>query len=182
MANTNADSVFLKLQEESRMNAFFAKENLPKSLADAKSKLSDLKNIVERHSISDVEMANIEKEIAEIGRINSQLVEKSYNTKNGDANLGLFRQQAAIVSSKKDAMVSKLNSVMEEEARLQSTLQERIKNGTKSTKMLIGDDFQKYVSELRTKSVQFKLQKSELASMTTELGVLSRTKQVTNFA
>jgi intraflagellar transport protein 81 len=44
--------------------------------------------------------------------------------------------------------------------------------------MLQGEDFKKYVSELRGKSTLFKQKKAKISSILTESGILSRTQQV----
>ena len=50
--------------------------------------------------------------------------------------------------------------------------------GVTSKRLLVGDDFKRYVSELRGKSTLFKRKKAEMSSITTEFGVLQRTQEV----
>lgn len=44
--------------------------------------------------------------------------------------------------------------------------------------MLKGEEFKKYVSELRGKSALYKGKKAELSALSTEYGVLQRTEEV----
>ena len=44
--------------------------------------------------------------------------------------------------------------------------------------MLKGEEFKKYVSELRGKSALYKSKKAELSALSTEYGVLQRTEEV----
>ena len=44
--------------------------------------------------------------------------------------------------------------------------------------MLKGEEFKRYISELRGKSTLFKRKKAELAELATEYGILSRTEEV----
>jgi intraflagellar transport protein 81 len=47
-----------------------------------------------------------------------------------------------------------------------------------TTKILEGEDFKRYVSELRGKSTNFKLKKAQLSAILSEFGILQRTEQV----
>ena len=98
----------------------------------------------------------------------------------GDGKLALFRQQSSIISRKKESTASKLSEMNEELIQLTSELESK-RNASGSSlgvKMLKGEEFKRYVNELRAKSTLYKSKKLELSSLTTELGVLSRTKQV----
>jgi intraflagellar transport protein 81 len=44
--------------------------------------------------------------------------------------------------------------------------------------MLKGEDFKRYVSELRGKSMVYKRKKAELSEITAEFGILQRTEEV----
>lgn len=101
---------------------------------------------------------------------------KSSNT--GDANLALFRQQASIISAKKEGTLSQLNAVSSELTKLTKLLAEKQSQGGTGKKMLVGDDFKRYVSELRGKSTLFKRKKAEMSSLATEFGILQRTQEV----
>lgn len=92
--------------------------------------------------------------------------------------MALFRQQASIISSKKEGTLAQLNEVIEELSKLQKVWNERQEQGATSKKMLVGDDFKRYVSELRGKSTLFKRKKGEMSSISTEFGILQRTQEV----
>ncbi|KAJ3370708.1 Intraflagellar transport protein 81 [Kappamyces sp. JEL0680] len=177
--SSSPDSIFSLVEEEHRMNKFLATVNIPKSIADAETKIKDLNDIIAREVISEVDIGRIEKEIADTSQINSQLAEQKLKmSSTGDANLALFRQQAAIIAAKKEGTLSKLNAVAEELQTLQQSFGEKAANSASGKKMLIGDDFKRYVSELRGKSTQFKRKKAELSSISTEHGILQRTKEI----
>ncbi len=179
LAATNADAVFSKLEEEHRMNKFLATINLPKALNDAELKVRDLTDIIGRESINDEDIARIEKEISETNQINSQLSEQKMKMSNtGDANLALFRQQASIIAAKKEGTLAKLTAMTSELNEIQSQIKNKQSNPGANSKMLVGDEFKKYVSELRGKSTNYKRKKAELSSISTELGILQRTKEV----
>ena len=91
--------------------------------------------------------------------------------------MALFRQQASIISAKKEATLTQLNDITEELSKLQKNLAEKPDQGSK-VKLLVGDGLQRYVSELRGKSTLFKRKKAEMSSITTEYGILQRTQEV----
>lgn len=180
LSSSSAENVFLKIEEECRMNKFLATENLPKSIQVATTRLKDLKEIIKKNGLSDVEIGKIDKEISEANQLNSQLAEKTLkSSKTSDANLALFRQQASIIAAKKEATVLKLNTVLEELNMFQDKIKLQAQTGIKSgQKLLQGEDFQKYVSEIRGKSTIFKRKKQELDAFTLEWGILERTKEI----
>jgi intraflagellar transport protein 81 len=71
-----------------------------------------------------------------------------------------------------------LNEIVEEYSKLQIKWTEKQEQGSKSKKILVGDDFKRYVSELRGKSTLFKRKKAEMSSITTEYGIIQRTQEV----
>ncbi|KAI8895679.1 hypothetical protein BC833DRAFT_600460 [Globomyces pollinis-pini] len=180
LMNSSPDSIFAKMEEENRMNRFLAKENLPKMISDGETKIRDLNEILAQATINEEDLQKIEDEIADINQANVELAEQKLKlSNNGDANLALFRQQAAIIARKKEGALAKLPLVTEELNRLQAELQEKLdKNSNVGTKMLNGDEFKKYVSELRGKSTNFKRKKSEISSLTAEYGILERTFEI----
>lgn len=163
------------------MNKFLATVNFPKAIADAECKIRDLNEIIGRENISNVDIGRIEKEISETNQQNSVLAEqKLKNSNNGDANLALFRQQASIIAGKKEGTLAKLNAASIELSKFQHLWDEKQAGGQigSAKKMLAGDEFKRYVSELRGKSTLYKRKKAELSSLSTEYGILSRTKEV----
>jgi intraflagellar transport protein 81 len=175
-----AEGVFSKLEQELRVNKFFASVNLPKALLESSRKLEGLRDIIERDVVNESDLVKIEREIEEITRVNSDLAERLKMNGNGDVNLGLVRQQSLIVSTKRDDMATRLQKTIEECNKLQTKVNESSQQ-LKGPKMLVGEEFQKYVNDLRAKSVKFKHQKAEFESISTELNILSRTKEVKEF-
>jgi intraflagellar transport protein 81 len=91
--------------------------------------------------------------------------------------LALFRQQASIIAAKKEGTVAKIAPLQEQIHKLQQELKEK-QPVQSNAPMLQGEDFKRYVSELRGKSTLFKRRKQELSAVDTEYGVLQRTEEV----
>ena len=92
----------------------------------------------------------------------------------------MFKQQASIITNKKEAAATRLAELMTAVQDLGASVaqkSETVKNSS-AAKMLKGDDFKKYVAELRVKSSLYKTKKSELSELVAEQGILSRTIDV----
>jgi intraflagellar transport protein 81 len=98
----------------------------------------------------------------------------------GDANLALFRKQASIIALKKEGTLATLNAVTKELADVKAEYAKKEANSSNSanSKILLGDEFKRYVSELRGKSTTYKRKKVELSSLIIEHGILARTHDV----
>jgi len=103
----------------------------------------------------------------------------------GDDGLGMFRQQAALISRKHDAVVARLTASAAERDGLERELMnkmarlEEIAPQDRSAALLTkNDDFKKYAANLRGKTAQYKKCKAELAELRAEYGVLHRTDQL----
>jgi intraflagellar transport protein 81 len=75
--------------------------------------------------------------------------------------------------------LAKIEPLQEQLKKLQEELKEK-KPDNNATPMLQGEDFKRYVSELRGKSTNFKRKKSELSAIDVEFGILERTKELLN--
>ncbi|KAJ1624487.1 hypothetical protein T492DRAFT_266666 [Pavlovales sp. CCMP2436] len=97
----------------------------------------------------------------------------------------MFRQQAALISRKHDAVVARLTASAAERDGLERELMnkmarlEEIAPQDRSAALLTkNDDFKKYAANLRGKTAQYKKCKAELAELRAEYGVLHRTDQL----
>lgn len=150
---------------------------------DAQTKINYLNEIMSKPKITDQDIAKMESEInASNQTINELMEQKMKTSSNGDANLTLFRQQAAIIARKKEGTLAKIPAIQEELHKLQELANSaEQKKPSAPTKMLEGEEFKRYVSELRGKSTNFKRKKGELSSISAEYGTLQRTEQVCNY-
>lgn len=180
-ASSTPEAFFSKMEEECRMNQYLSEETLPKKHEAMQSNIRDLNSIVHENSVSEQDLQRIEKEISTINQNIAQLAEKKHKLcASGDANLALFRQQASIISNKKEGTLKTLNSVTKEVNDIKNELssKEEQYKASVSAKILAGDEFKRYVSELRGKSTTYKRKKSELSALMVEHGILSRTLDV----
>ncbi|XP_064615158.1 intraflagellar transport protein 81 homolog [Liolophura sinensis] len=97
-----------------------------------------------------------------------------------DDKLSLFRQQAAIISHKKEAAAVSLREAREEynKALQEADDKRELVKDVDGGEVLKGEDFKRYVNKLRGKSTIYKKKRQELAEVRAETGVLSRTEEI----
>lgn len=106
-----------------------------------------------------------------------QVVEKQNDS---DGKLYIYRQQASLVSKKKEIALREKRALEEERDRLHQELilKEREYEQFKGHKFLNRDEFKRYANNLRDKTAKFKSHKAELGDIRQEVAVLSRTEQI----
>ncbi|KND05085.1 uncharacterized protein SPPG_00760 [Spizellomyces punctatus DAOM BR117] len=179
-ANASPDLLFSKMEEDNKMNKYLATENLPKQLQDAKQHIQQLKKVLSEPAVSERDLTEHEKEIKQLNEDIAKLAEKRLaKTTKGDDKLGLFRQQAAIIARKKEGTAARLAAINEEINTLAAELAKKKEvEKAQGAKMPKGEEFKRYVSELRAKSTIYKKKKAELSAITAEFGILQRTEEI----
>nr|XP_037852477.1 intraflagellar transport protein 81 homolog isoform X4 [Chlorocebus sabaeus]XP_037852478.1 intraflagellar transport protein 81 homolog isoform X4 [Chlorocebus sabaeus] len=119
--------------------------------------------------------------INEINTEINQLIEKKMMRNEPiEGKLSLYRQQASIISRKKEAKAEELQEAKEKLASLEREASVK-RNQTREfdgTEVLKGDEFKRYVSKLRSKSIVFKKKHQIIAELKAEFGLLQRTEEL----
>lgn len=91
-----------------------------------------------------------------------------------------FRQQAAIISRKKEAKAEQLAELRSQLSQIdeEMTLKQKQLHEVAGEMVLRGDDLKKYVSKLRVRGALYKKNKALLSTLKTEAGVLTRTLEI----
>lgn len=172
-----------KLREETEANARKCREELPRELEARRERESLIRSSLSM-SASEGDVSNLQRTIANLEKEVADLRSQRDNQRKGeDKNLTLYRQQSAMVSKKKQEITDRRNALIEERKALEAEIKEQEKKfegalGGGGTKILKGEQFTKYAASLRTKNETRKQLKSELSSLRSELGILSRTEQL----
>nr|XP_008002871.1 intraflagellar transport protein 81 homolog isoform X3 [Chlorocebus sabaeus] len=120
-------------------------------------------------------------QINEINTEINQLIEKKMMRNEPiEGKLSLYRQQASIISRKKEAKAEELQEAKEKLASLEREASVK-RNQTREfdgTEVLKGDEFKRYVSKLRSKSIVFKKKHQIIAELKAEFGLLQRTEEL----
>ncbi|KAM9328911.1 intraflagellar transport protein 81 homolog [Gastrophryne carolinensis] len=179
-ADAKPEGLMKRLEEEMKFNSYMVSEKLPKELDNKRQTLSLMQRVVSEQVVDQTDLEELEAKIQEVNAEINQLIEKRLRNNPTDDKLSLFRQQAAIISRKKEAKAEELQEAKEEIANLEKEIEQKstqARNGNGS-EVLRGDEFKRYVNKLRGKSLVFKKKRQELADLTAECGVLQRTEQV----
>jgi len=177
-ADLNLDKMMKALQDEIAMSRVLAHEKLPKQLADYRSRVDATQKALSEPLDADAlgrQVAQLEREIKEIeDRAKPKVVTQDEST------LGLFRQQAALVSGRKDQVLREVRSLREAKARLEEDLaaKEQELRGVQGSRILKGEEFKAYANSLRGKSTTYKRLKAELQELKAEVGILQRTEEI----
>merc|ERR1719458_129221 len=118
----------------------------------------------------------------EIGAMQDEIrtMEETISASNQDSRLSVYKQQANLVSKKKEGVMKDRKHVEEEHDNLsrELTAKEREYEQKKGHKFMNKDDFKTYAASLRDKSSKFKRYKAELSELRHEVAVLLRTEQL----
>ncbi|XP_013415931.1 intraflagellar transport protein 81 homolog [Lingula anatina] len=170
-----------RLEEETRVNAYMVREKLPKEIAMKRKVTQDLQKVVLEPAMGQAELDELNGKIRDMNTEINQLIEKRMRSNDPiDDKLALFRQQAAIITRKKEVAAENLRDARDELARTEQELREKrdILKEHDGEEVLKGDEFKRYVNKLRGKSTVYKKKRQELAEIRAEHGVLSRTEEI----
>ncbi|KAL2092766.1 hypothetical protein ACEWY4_012564 [Coilia grayii] len=180
-ADAKPESVMKRLEEEIKFNSYMVTDKLPKELQSKRVAVQQLQKVASEPAMGQSELAQLHSKIQEANVEINQLIEKRMMRNDPmDDKLSLFRQQASIISRKKESRAEELQEAREELSALERELnmkssQARDQDGAQ---LIRGDEFKRYVAKMRSKNVGYKKKKADLDSMRAEYGVLQRTEEL----
>ncbi|XP_077811068.1 intraflagellar transport protein 81 homolog isoform X14 [Macaca mulatta] len=170
-----------RLEEEIKFNLYMVTEKFPKELENKKKELHFLQKVVSEPAMGHSDLHELESKINEINTEINQLIEKKMMRNEPiEGKLSLYRQQASIISRKKEAKAEELQEAKEKLASLEreASLKRNQTREFDGTEVLKGDEFKRYVSKLRSKSTVFKKKHQIIAELKAEFGLLQRTEEL----
>uniref|UniRef100_A0A2I3GQ00 Intraflagellar transport protein 81 homolog n=1 Tax=Nomascus leucogenys TaxID=61853 RepID=A0A2I3GQ00_NOMLE len=180
-ADAKPESLMKRLEEEIKFNLYMVTEKFPKELENKKKELHFLQKVVSEPAMGHSDLLELESKINEINTEINQLVEKKMMRNEPiEGKLLLYRQQASIISRKKEAKAEELQEAKEKLANLEREASVK-RNQTREfdgTEVLKGDEFKQYVNKLRSKSTVFKKKHHIIAELKAEFGLLQRTEEL----
>lgn len=180
-ADAKPESLMKRLEEEIKFNSYMVTEKFPKELESKKKELHFLQKVVSEPAMGHSDLLELESKINEINTEINQLIEKKMMRNEPiEGKLSLYRQQASIISRKKEAKAEELQEAKEKLANLEREVSVKT-NQTREfdgAEVLKGDDFKRYVSKLRSKSTVFKKKHQIIAEFKAEFGLLQRTEEL----
>mmetsp|Transcript_55408 Transcript_55408/g.96848 ORF Transcript_55408/g.96848 Transcript_55408/m.96848 type:complete len:675 (-) Transcript_55408:88-2112(-) len=174
----NAEAMLKMLRSEVHKN----REALARVRKECEEKMQRLQQIDAALSEPPVTKADIDKLEGEISSMQSEIqsLEQTINETNQDSRLHVYKQQANLVSKKKEVVLKDKRQLEEERDKLSKelSLKEREYEQMKGHKFMKRDEFKNYAASLRDKSAKFKKLKAELSDLRHEVAVLTRTEQI----
>ncbi|XP_064099976.1 intraflagellar transport protein 81 homolog [Macrobrachium nipponense] len=184
---TTPEGLLQRLEEDVNVNTYIVKEKLPKELKTKQRRVEILQRVVAQPAMGQNELDSVNKQIrsltSEINNLNEarmKEVEEDESPESKVGKLSFFRQNAAIISRKKEQTAERLNELRNELSNLQEDIkekQEQLKQFT-GEQILRGEEFKRYVNKLRGKSSVYKMKRAELSELRAEFGILSRTEEI----
>ncbi|XP_038619172.1 intraflagellar transport protein 81 homolog isoform X1 [Tachyglossus aculeatus] len=180
-ADVKPESLMKRLEEEIKFNTYMVSEKFPKELETKKKEIDLLQKVVAEPAMGHSDILELETKINEVNtQINHLIEKKMMRNEPMEGKLSLYRQQASIISRKKEAKAEELQEAKEKLSNLERELAEKA-NQTREfngTEVLKGDEFKRYVSKLRSKSTVFKKKHQVIAEFRAEFGLLQRTEEL----
>lgn len=180
-ADAKPESLMKRLEEEIKFNSYMVTEKFPKELESKKKELHFLQKVVSEPAMGHSDLLELESKINEMNTQINQLIEKKMMRNEPiEGKLSLYRQQASIISRKKEAKAEELQEAKEKSASLEREVSVKT-NQTREfggAEVLKGDEFKRYVSKLRSKSTVFKKKHQIIAEFKAEFGLLQRTEEL----
>ncbi|XP_045130561.1 intraflagellar transport protein 81 homolog [Portunus trituberculatus] len=184
---TTPEGLLQRLEEDMNVNSYIVKEKLPKEVAVRQRLVETLQRVAAQPAMGQQEIDQVNKQIqvlnSEINNLNEarmKEVEEDESPESKVGKLSFFRQNAAIITRKKEQTAEKLNELRSEITNYQEEMREKqdqLKQFS-GEQVLRGEEFKRYVNKLRGKSSVYKMKRAELSDLRAEYGILSRTEEI----
>ncbi|KFP63035.1 Intraflagellar transport protein 81 [Cariama cristata] len=181
VVDSKPESLMKKLEEEMNFNSYLVTEKLPRELESKKNSAYFLQKVVAEPAMSQSDLNVLEIKINEVNAQMNQLIEKRMMKYEPiDSKFSVYRQQASIISRKKEAKAEELQAAKEEMSSAERQLQQKTSQAheLEGSEVLKGDEFKHYVNKLRSKNTFYKKKRLEIAEITAEYGILQRTEEL----
>ncbi|NXS92614.1 IFT81 protein, partial [Jacana jacana] len=181
VVDSKPESLMKKLEEEINFNSYLATEKIPRELESKKNSTYFLQKVVAEPAMSQSDLNVLEIKINEVNAQMNQLIEKRMMKYEPiDSKFSMYRQQASIISRKKEAKAEELQAAKEEMASAERQVLQKTNQAheLEGSEVLKGDEFKHYVNKLRSKNTFYKKKRLEIAEITAEFGILQRTEEL----
>ncbi|XP_074461995.1 intraflagellar transport protein 81 homolog isoform X3 [Larus michahellis] len=181
VVDSKPESLMKKLEEEINFNSYLVTEKLPRELESKKNSAYFLQKVVAEPAMSQSDLNVLEIKINEVNAQMNQLIEKRMMKYEPiDSKFSMYRQQASIISRKKEAKAEELQAAKEEMSSTERQMLQKTSQAheLEGSEVLKGDEFKHYVNKLRSKNTFYKKKRLEIAEITAEYGILQRTEEL----
>ena len=171
-----------QLEEENHLKAILVQETVPKNIDEKRRECLELERVVTEPLMSDADLDAVRHQIEEASAELAKLMEKQMPGNDPvQDKLALFRQQAAIISRKKQAEAENYKVALEELSSAERELKERegqLRQAEGRGGVVKEDEFKRYVAKLRSLHHTYQKKRGEISLLKAEFGVLARTEEI----
>ncbi|KFU90204.1 Intraflagellar transport protein 81 [Chaetura pelagica] len=181
VVDSKPESLMKKLEEEINFNSYLVSEKMPREIESKKNSIYFLQKVAAEPAMSQSDLDVLDVKINEVNAEINQLIEKRMmKYELTDNKFFMYRQQASIVSRKKEAKAEELQAAKEEMSSTEREMLEKTNQARElgGSEVLKGDELKHYVNKLRSKNTFYKKKRQEIAEITAECGVLQRTEEL----
>uniref|UniRef100_A0A3P9MMX8 Intraflagellar transport protein 81 homolog n=1 Tax=Oryzias latipes TaxID=8090 RepID=A0A3P9MMX8_ORYLA len=178
-ADANPESLTRRLEEEIKINTYMVTEKLPKELESLRRTLQYLQKVASEPAMGQANIRELEDRIKDVdSQINLLIEKKMLRNDPIDDKLTLYRQQASIISRKKESKAEELQEAREALATAEKEMKQRHSQSSPEEEVIRGDELKRLVAKLRSKGTAYKKKRQELSELNAEYGVLQRTEEI----
>ncbi|XP_041856508.1 intraflagellar transport protein 81 homolog [Melanotaenia boesemani] len=180
-ADASPESIMKRLEEEIKINSYMVSEKLPKELEGMRRTVQYLQKVASEPAMGQADLQDLEDKIKEVDSQINQLIEQRMMRNDPiDDKLTLYRQQASIITRKKESKAEELQEAREKLAAAEKELKQRTSQTQTlhGEEVISGDELKRLVAKLRSKGTAYKKKRQEIAELKAEYGVLQRTEEI----
>ena len=173
-----AEGVIAQLEDETRVKTVLTQDTLPRKIEAKKSTCLELEQILSVPAMTQDDLDPVRDQIKEANEEVNRLMEKHRPGNDPlQDKLTLFRQQASMISHKKEAAAESYREALDQLAELEKDYNKRKKvlDDLGGGEILREDEMKKYVAKMRALNTVYKQKKGEISAIVAEAGVLART-------
>ncbi|CAN9512707.1 unnamed protein product [Ophioblennius macclurei] len=179
-ADSNPESLMKRLEEEIKTNSYLVSEK-HKELISARHTVHYLQKVASEPEPSQADLHELKDKIKAVDSQINQLIEKKMMRNDPiDDKLTLYRQQASIITRRKEAKAEELQEAREELVVAERELSHRSSQiyTADGPEVIRGDELKHLVGRLRSKGTVYKKNRLQIAQLRAEYGVLQRTVEI----
>uniref|UniRef100_A0A8C7ZK08 Intraflagellar transport protein 81 homolog n=1 Tax=Oryzias sinensis TaxID=183150 RepID=A0A8C7ZK08_9TELE len=178
-ADANPESLTRRLEEEIKINTYMVTEKLPKELESLRRTVQYLQKVASEPAMGQANIRELEDRVKNVdSQINLLIEKKMLRNDPIDDKLTLYRQQASIISRKKESKAEELQEAREALATAEKEMKQRHSQSSPEEEVIRGDELKRLVAKLRSKGTAYKKKRQELSELNAEYGVLQRTEEI----
>ena len=181
-SDTTALDMLNLLRNDVKRNRDFCNERIGRELNEKTKRVEQVEQLLNEPVVTQQDVDSLQNEVRKIQKEVQLLEEKASSAQNpSEDKLSVYKQQASLVSKKKEKALEKLRSLETEESKLEKKMMAKEKeyeNVRGGNKFMSRDDFYRYAQGLRAKKKTFQQMKAQLKDIRAELTVLGRTEQI----